>query len=202
MHSLLQLSKHIDNINERIAKVALWAVLVAVIVCSLNAIFRKLLSGSAFFQIYSNAMFESLYFFFGCLFLLGAAYTLRRDEHVRIDVLAARYSERAQVKMDIVGIIAFMFPVCLLMLWYSVSFFSQSLSNNEHSGNSQLVLWPFKLLMPLGFFLLLLQGLSELIKRVAYMQGKMAFHEFRKAGHNPDDEVKAYLKATQQVKQD
>ncbi|MGL4766853.1 MAG: TRAP transporter small permease subunit [Formosimonas sp.] len=197
MQGLLHLSKIIDGVSEKVAQLSRWTVLVAVVVCSFNAVFRKLFSSNPFFQAYSNAMFESLFFFFGCMFLLGAGYTLRRDEHVRIDVLASRYSERAQVKMDVVGILFFMLPSCILLLWYSLSFFTQSLASNEHSGNSQLVLWPFKLLMVAGFGLLILQGLSELIKRVAYLKGLMAFSEFRKAGHNPDDEVKAYVEATQ-----
>ena len=91
------------------------------------------------------------------MFLLGAAYTLKKDEHVRIDVLASRYSERAQVWGDIVGILLFMFPACILILWYSIGAVEQSILSDEHSGNSPLVLWPFKLLIPLGFLMLLIQ---------------------------------------------
>lgn len=196
MHGLLRLSGIIDRFNEKIAKAAQWTVLIAVLICSLNAILRKVFSSSTFFQTYSNTMFESLFFFFGCMFLLGAAYTLKKDEHVRIDVLASRYSERAQVWGDIVGILLFMFPACILILWYSIGAVEQSILSDEHSGNSPLVLWPFKLLIPLGFLMLLIQGFSELIKRIGYLKGLVAYHEFRKGGHNPDDEVKAYIEAT------
>lgn len=202
MQALLRVSKKIDLLNERISKLALWGVLLAVAICSANAILRKLFSSSDFFQKNSSAMFELQFFLFSCIFLFGAAYTLRRDEHVRIDVISSRYSERAQVKLDIIGFLFFMLPICLLVFYYSLSFFAQSFVNGEHSGDSGLLLWPFKLLMPLGYFFLILQGFSELIKRIGYMKGLVSFHEFRKAGHNPDDEVREYLEATHQTRQD
>lgn len=199
MQSLLRISKNIDNLNERISKTMLWAVLIAVAICSANAVLRKLFSSSEFFQKNSSVMFELQFFLFSCMFLFGAAYTLRRDEHVRIDVISSRYSERAQVKLDIVGIIFFMMPICLLVFYYSLSFFGQSFNNSEHSGDSGLLLWPFKLLMPVGYFFLILQGISELIKRVGYIKGLVPFSEFRKAGHSPDDEVREYIEATKDL---
>jgi TRAP-type mannitol/chloroaromatic compound transport system permease small subunit len=198
MDTLLRVSKWIDTMNTKIATAMQWAVLVAVILSTFNAVLRTFFSKTALFQHVSNILFESQFIFFGGIFLLTAAYTLKKDEHVRIDVLVARYSERTQVKLDIIGIIFFMFPVCALVLMLCFGFFMQSFISGEHSGNSPLLLWPTKILLPLGFFPLLLQGVSELIKRVAYLQGKMAFHAFRKAGHNPDDEVKAYIDAIQQ----
>ncbi|TDR32202.1 TRAP transporter small permease subunit [Hydromonas duriensis] len=201
MKGLLRLSKSIDNLNERVAKFMLWGVLIAVLICSINAISRKLFSSSAFFQHNSSVMFELQFFLFSCIFLFGAAYTLRHDAHVRIDVLSSRYSERGQVKLDIFGFIFFMLPICCLIFYYSLSFFTQSFHNSEHSGDSGLLLWPFKLLMPVGYFLLILQGLSELIKRFGYMKGLVPFSEFRKANHTPEDEVREYLEATQQTRQ-
>lgn len=202
MQSLLRISKGIDALNERISKVMLWAVLAAVGICSANAILRKLFSTSDFFLHNSSVLFEMQFFLFSCMFLFGSAYTLRRDEHVRIDIFSSRLTERGQVKLDIIGILFFMMPICLLVFFLSVSFFSQSFGNSEHSGDSGLLLWPFKLLMPVGYFFLILQGISELIKRLGYMKGLVGFHEFRKESHTPEDEVREYLEATQQKIED
>jgi TRAP-type mannitol/chloroaromatic compound transport system permease small subunit len=197
MQALLRVSTMIDALNERLAKLMSWAVLLAVLICSANAILRKLFSSSEFFLHNSSVMFELQFFFFSCMFLFGAAYTLRRDEHVRIDVISTRFSERTQVKVDILGIIFFMMPICILLLYYGFAFFSRSLASAEHSGDSGLLLWPFKILMPLGYFLLILQGISELIKRIGYLKGLVLFSDFRKGGHNPEEEVQEYIKATQ-----
>lgn len=202
MQGLLRLSKFIDNFNERLAKLMSWGVLLAVLICSINAISRKLFSTSDFFQQNSSVMFELQFFLFSCIFLFGAAHTLRHDGHVRIDVVSSRFTEANQVKIDIFGIIFFMLPICLLIFYYSLDFFLQSFRNSEHSGDSGLLLWPFKLLLPLGYFSLIMQGISELIKRIGYMKGLVPYSEFRKANHTPEDEVREYLEATNQKKQD
>ena len=188
MNTWLNLSRAIDAITEKIGRVATWAVLLAVLVCSLNAILRKLFDTSDFYKTYSNAMSEMQLFFFGAIFLLGAAYTLKLDEHVRIDILSNRWSERRQMWTDVIGFGVFMVPICILIFWLSLSFVADSYTSAETTGNSFLPLWPFKSLISLGYLLLIAQGVSELIKRIAYFKGLIPFAQLRRH-HSVADEV-------------
>ena len=204
MQTLLRISRFIDALNERIGRYLSWTVLLAVLVCSLNAILRKLFDTSAFYKTYANAMSEMQLFLFGAMFLLGAAYTLRLDEHVRIDLLSSRWSERRQVIMDVIGFTLFLLPMSILMFYHSLSFLSFSWHSGETTGNSFLPLWPFKLLIPIGFALLIVQAISELIKRVAYFKGLIPFSQLRRRSQAPEDEFVAHqadTAATQTPKQ-
>ena len=149
-------------------------------------------------------MSETQLFLFGAMFLLGAAYTLRLDEHVRIDLLSSRWSERKQAIMDVIGFALFLLPVSILIFYHSLSFLSFSWHSGETTGNSFLPLWPFKLLIPIGFALLIVQAISELIKRVAYFKGLIPFSQLRRRSHAPEKEFLAYqadTAATQTLKQ-
>ncbi|QRQ88122.1 TRAP transporter small permease subunit [Cupriavidus oxalaticus] len=192
MSLLMRISRLIDAVNEFIGQWAKWLILLAVLVCAGNAIVRYT------FSISSNAWLELQWYMFAGVFLLGAPYTLMRDEHVRIDVIAGRFSERTQVWIDIFGILLFMLPISLIILWLSIPYFWLSYAGHEMSGNAGgLIRWPAKFLIVAGFFLLILQGLSELIKRFAYLKGELPFSAFRKHAVDPALEIAAIAQANQ-----
>ncbi len=164
----LHMSRTIDRLNDAIADRVSWALLAAVLICSANALLRYAANRG------SNAWLEIQWYLFAALFMLASAHTLRRDEHVRIDVLSARLTRRARAWLDLFGFIAFLMPVSLLIVYYGAPFAWLSLRGGEMSANAGgLPLWPVKLLVPLGFLLLALQGCSEIIKRVAFLAGKI-----------------------------
>lgn len=166
MKALIGLARGIDGLTERLGIVVPWLVLFAVLVSSINAIVRKT------FDVSSNAFLEMQWYMFGAIFLLCSGYTLLRQEHVRIDVVYGRFSRHTQVWIDIFGTVAFLLPMCALMLWFSWPFFLNSYHSGEISPNAGgLILWPVKLLMPLGFLVLTIQGVSELLKRLAFLKG-------------------------------
>lgn len=186
MSSLLSLSKYIDALNERIGLGISWALLLAVLICSGNAIVRYS------FNISSNAWLEIQWYLFGAIFLLAASYTLRRNEHVRIDVIVGRFSKRTQAWVDVFGFIFFLLPATLLILYFAVPFAMESVRNQEVSSNAGgLIVWPAKILIPIGFLLLTLQGISELIKRVGFLMGKIDSSVFEKQGSTPAEEIEA-----------
>jgi TRAP-type mannitol/chloroaromatic compound transport system permease small subunit len=167
MALLLRLSSLIDAINERVGKAVYWLVLAAVLISAGNAIVRKV------FNMSSNAFLEAQWYLFAAVFLLCSGYTLMRNEHVRIDVIAGRLSPRAQAWIDIFGTVFFLMPMALLILWLSWPVFVRTYTHGEISTNAGgLPLWPARLLVPIGFTLLSLQGLSELVKRIAFLAGK------------------------------
>jgi TRAP-type mannitol/chloroaromatic compound transport system permease small subunit len=167
MDALLKLSRLIDRMNEAIGRTVYWLVLAAVLVSSGNAIMRKV------FSLSSNAYLEAQWYLFSAVFLLCAGFTLLRNEHVRIDVLAGRLSARGQAWIDIFGTIFFLLPMALLITWLSWGFFVRAYTQNEISGSAGgLRFWPARLLLPVGFALLSLQGLSELVKRIAFVTGR------------------------------
>ena len=167
MDAMLKGARLIDAMNERIGKAVCWLVLVAVLVSAGNAIIRKTLNMS------SNAWLELQWYLFSAIFLLCAGYTLLRNEHVRIDVVAGRFSRRTQAWIDIFGTIFFLLPMALLIGWLSWPYFVRAYVGNEISGSAGgLVLWPARLLLPAGFLLLVLQGFSELVKRIAFVTGR------------------------------
>jgi TRAP-type mannitol/chloroaromatic compound transport system permease small subunit len=176
MQGLLKLSGLIDGMNERIGKAATWLVLVIVVISAGNAVMRFSIDWS------SNGFLEIQWYLFSAIFLLCAAYVLLKNEHIRIDVIAGRLSPRAQNWIDVFGILVFMLPMVLMTLYLSWPVFMNAWTSGEGSPNpGGLIRWPVRLLMPVGFFLLTLQGLSELIKRIAFLTGK---------GPNPLDHVK------------
>lgn len=166
MQALLTACRTIDAINRWIGRNVSWLILVVVVISAGNAVIRKL------FDTSSNAWLELQWQLFGAVFMLAAAYTLLVNEHVRIDVISSNLSKRARDWIDLIGHTLFLMPLCLLLLYDGVPFFWQSFIGNEQSSNAGgLVVWPSKLLVPLGFFLLALQGISEIIKRIAIMRG-------------------------------
>jgi TRAP-type mannitol/chloroaromatic compound transport system permease small subunit len=164
--SLLSLSRLIDRLNERIGQAFYWLVLVTVLISAANAVVRKV------FNYSSNGLLEIQWYFFSAIFLLLAGYTLLRNEHVRIDVISSRLSKRAQAWIDILGTLFFLLPMAILVMWLSWPLFVDAYQRNEVSTNAGgLIIWPARLLVPVGFFLLVAQGLSELIKRIAFLRG-------------------------------
>ncbi len=160
------LSRLIDAINDRLGKMAAWLVLVAVLISAGNAVLRKALGFS------SNAFLEMQWYLFAAVFLFGGGFTLLRQEHVRIDLLYGRFSHRTQICIDIFGTLFFLLPFTLLLTWLSWPIFLGAWQSGEHSANAGgLILWPVKLLIPVGFALLSAQGISEIIKRIAYLTG-------------------------------
>lgn len=166
MNILLSVSRAIDALNERIGRVILWLVLVMVLVSSGNAVSRYLLNMS------SNAWLELQWYLFAAVFLLCAGYALLHNEHIRIDVVSSLLSRRTQVWIDVFGTVFFLFPVAGTIMWLSWPIFVNAWVSGEISSNAGgLIRWPARLMIPVGFFLLTLQGVSELIKRVAFLRG-------------------------------
>jgi len=166
MKLLLGLSRAIDELNERVGRLVYWLVLVMVLVSAANATSRYALS------IASNAWLELQWYLFSAVFLLCAGYTLRHNEHIRIDVVSSRFSRRTQIWIDVFGLIFFLLPISVYMMWSSWPIFMNAWNSGEISASAGgLIRWPARLLVPAGFFLLTLQGVSELIKRVATLMG-------------------------------
>ena len=166
MKFLLSISRGIDWFTRQLGKVVIWLILASVVISGVNAVVRKL------FNISSNAYLEVQWYLFAASFLLAAGYTLLNKEHVKIDVVTGRFSLRTRVWIDIIGFALFLTPVCLVILWFSVPFFLQGFESGEMSQNAGgLIRWPAYALLPLGFALLLLQGWSELIKRIGFLMG-------------------------------
>ena len=166
MRLLLSFSALIDSVNEKIGYVCNWLVLLACVVSAGNAMVRYAYDTS------SNAWLEVQWYMFAVMVMFGASYTLKRNEHVRVDLLYMTLSRRGQLWIDILGTLFFLLPACIILAWLSWPFFMQSFNVYEHSSNAGgLVRWPIKLVLPIGFALVSLQGLSELIKRVAFLNG-------------------------------
>ncbi len=168
MGGLLALSRGIDRLNEFIGKWVGWLILVSILVSATNAVIRKA------FNMSSNAWLELQWYLFGAAFLLAAAYTLKQNEHIRIDIVYGLFSRRKQHWIDLFGHVFFLMPFVLLMLYYFVPYFLLSYRSGEVSSSAGgLVIWPAKLMLLIGFFLLGLQGISEIIKKIAVMRGDM-----------------------------
>jgi TRAP-type mannitol/chloroaromatic compound transport system permease small subunit len=183
MAALLRLSNAIDWLNQRIGRAAMWLILVAVLVSTGNAIVRKA------FDVSSNAWLELQWQLFGAVFMLCASYTLLANEHIRIDIVNNNLPKAVRDWIDVFGHLLFLMPFAILMIVDGIPFFWRSYEINEQSLNAGgLPQWPAKLLIPLGFVLLLLQGISELIKRVAVIRGLIAdphVDEGAAPGHAP-----------------
>lgn len=164
MPALMSLSRFIDTINEWIGRIAMWLILAATLISAGNAIVRKL------FQISSNGMLEIQWYLFAVVFMLGGGYAFLRNAHVRIDFLSSRLSARTRNWVDVVGIIVFLFPLCYIMATLGWPTFSMAFESGEMSSNAGgLIRWPVYGLIPAGFFILFLQGISELIKRLNFL---------------------------------
>jgi TRAP-type mannitol/chloroaromatic compound transport system permease small subunit len=169
MQGLLGVSRLIDAGTRRLGQWVAWLVIAAAIISAGNAISRKL------FDLSSNAWLELQWWLFSAVFLLAAPWTLALNEHIRIDILNQRFSPRVRNIVEIVGITLFLMPMAAVVVWTSWPFFVASYEQNEQSSNfGGLVQWPAKLLIPVAFAILFIQGVSELIKRIAIMRGEMA----------------------------
>jgi TRAP-type mannitol/chloroaromatic compound transport system permease small subunit len=165
---LLHLSRLVDAMNARIGQVCALLTLAACFICAGNAIFRYVVGWG------SNALIELQWYLFGAIFLLGAGYALLFNEHVRVDIAYGAMSERGRLWVDLLGGIFFLVPFCVLMIWLGADFFDASLVSGERSNDTGgLLRWPAKLLIPVGFSLLLLQALSEIVKRIAALAGEL-----------------------------
>jgi TRAP-type mannitol/chloroaromatic compound transport system permease small subunit len=166
MQTLLKVSSWIDALNERVGRTVYWLILVAVLVSAGNAVVRKV------FNYSSNSLLEMQWYLFSAVFLFCAGYTLLRNEHVRIDVIAGRLSHRTQAWIDILGTLFFLMPMAVIFIYLSWPVFVRTWVHHEISGSAGgLVIWPARLLVPIGFTLLALQGFSELVKRIGFLRG-------------------------------
>jgi len=167
MKPWLALAHLIDAVNERVGRAVTWLVLAATLISAANALARY------GFNLSSNAWLEIQWYLFGAIVLLAAGYTLKHNGHVRVDVLYGSRSPRTQAWIDLLGALLFLLPLCGLMVWLAFPGFVESLQSGETSPDAGgLLRWPVRLLIPLGFALLGLQGISEAIKRIAYLRGE------------------------------
>jgi TRAP-type mannitol/chloroaromatic compound transport system permease small subunit len=181
MGALLSVSRGIDAVTAFVGRWIYWLILAAVLVSAGNAIIRKL------FSISSNSWLELQWYLFGAVFMLAAAYTLQRNEHIRIDIISNMLPKRGRDWIDVVGHALFLLPLCVLMIRELTPWVVAGIRSGEMSANAGgLVLWPARLVILLGFVLLLLQGISELIKRIAVMRGLIEDpHAHRDTHHVP-----------------
>lgn len=188
MRALLAFSKLVDKLNTSVGWLMMWMILASTVISCVNAIVRKV------FDVGSNAFLEVQWYLFAASFLLAAGYTLLNNEHVRIDVVSSRFTKRTQMWMDIVGFLVFLIPLCLAVLWFSMPFFLNGLRSGEVSANAGgLILWPVYLMLPLGFALLLLQAISELVKRYAFLQGLIDDPTAKKDVKSAEEELAAAI---------
>jgi len=186
---LITLSRLIDRLNEFVGRWVAWLVLAAVLISAGNAIVRKVFDQS------SNGLLEIQWYLFAAVFLLAAGYTLLRQEHVKIDVIAGRFSKRTQIWIDIVGICAFLLPFVVVVIDLSLPLVIRAYTMHEMSNNAGgLVRWPVFALLPIGFLLLGLQGISELIKRFAFLRGLVPDPTQRHVAKTAEEELAEYVR--------
>lgn len=182
MGALLNFSRAIDRLNAWVGRYAIWLIMGSTVISAANALVRYSFNTS------SNAFLEIQWYLFAWSFLIAAGFTLLNREHVRIDVLNSRLPKKVQMWIDILGFAFFLTPVCLLVLYYGVPMLMEKYASGEMSGNpGGLIRWPVWLAIPVGFILLMLQGWSELIKRVAFITGR-----------GPDPTIKAGEKSAEE----
>ncbi len=190
MTPLLKLAGLIDALNSRVGKAAFWLILIMTVISSANAVVRFA------FDYSSNGLLEIQWYLFAAIFLLCSPYTLQKNEHVRIDVLSGKLSPRGLAIIDIIGTLFFLLPMVILVLWLSLPLVADSFHINEYSANAGgLIRWPVKALLPIGFGLLALQGVAELIKRIAFLQGLIADPNAKAAGPSAEEELAAAIAA-------
>lgn len=184
MNGLLKLSRAIDSMATRLGRFVAWGIFLAVVISAVNAIVRKVFGTS------SNVWLEMQWVLFGAVFLLCSPWTLLSNEHIRIDVVSSLLPKSARNWIDIIGHLFFLIPIGLVLMWTGWPFFWRSLMQNEQSTNAGgLPQYPAKLLVPLAFTLLFIQGISELIKRIAIMRGQLA--DVSGGGHHEAAEAEA-----------
>lgn len=184
MSALLSLSRWIDRLNEFVGRWVSWLVLAAVVISAVNAVVRKAFGTS------SNAFLEIQWYLFAAVFLLAAGYTMLRGEHVRIDIILGRFSKRTQIKVEIFGIVAFLFPFVIVVIELVMPLVIRAYTSGEVSSNAGgLIRWPVFALVPLGFALLGLQGISELIKRIAFLMGLIDDPTRKVVAKTPEEEL-------------
>lgn len=190
MSGLLQLSRLIDRLNEWVGRWLGWLVLAAVLISAVNAVVRKL------FNMSSNAFLEIQWYLFAAVFLCAAGYTLLRQEHVKIDVILHRFTRRTQIKIEIFGILAFLLPFVFVVINLVLPLVFKALETGEMSSNAGgLIRWPVYALIPLGFALLGLQGVSELIKRIGFLQGLTGDPAGPKGGKSAEEQLAEEIRA-------
>ncbi len=188
MDFLLSLSKRIDQLSEWIGRWVAWLVLAAVLISAANAVSRKA------FDLSSNAFLEIQWYLFAAVFLLASGYTMLRQEHVKIDVISGRFSKRTQIWIDIVGICVFLFPFIYMIIKLAMPLVINAYVTGEMSSNAGgLIRWPVFVLLPTGLFLLGLQGISELIKRIAFLQGRIPDPTRKQGAKTPEEELAEFL---------
>lgn len=166
MNTLLALSRAIDAVSDWIGRHVIWLIFGSILISAGNAVSRKVLS------ISSNAWLEAQWYLFGAAFMLGAAYTLKENEHIRIDIIYGKWSRRTQHKIDLFGHIVFLLPFAVLMTWMLYPYMMDAIRSGQVSTNaSGLIIWPARAILFAGFALLVLQGVSEVIKKLAILQG-------------------------------
>jgi TRAP-type mannitol/chloroaromatic compound transport system permease small subunit len=184
MQALLKFSRAVDWVNTQVGKYVIWLILGSTAISAINAVVRKV------FNFSSNAYLEVQWYLFAATFLLCSAYTLLLGEHVKIDVLYTRWSKRAQMWIDVFGFTFFLLPLCSAVLWFGTPFFLRGFQSGEMSSNvGGLIRWPVYAMMPLGFGLLWLQGLSELIKRLAFLMGLIEDPTHKKVEKSAEEEL-------------
>ncbi len=196
MQALLALSRAIDKINAFVGKHSIWLIFAATFISAANAVVRKAFNTS------SNAFLEVQWYLFAWSFLVAAGWTLLNREHVRIDVVNSRLSKKTQVWIDIIGFAFFLTPLCLVILVLSVPEVVQKYNSGEISGNpGGLIRWPVWAAIPLGITLLMLQGWSELIKRIAFLRGQGPDPMGKLSDKSAEEELAEVLRAEAEKKQ-
>lgn len=188
MSFFLSMSKRIDQLSEWVGRWVAWLVLAAVLISAGNAVTRKA------FNIGSNAFLEIQWYLFAAVFLLASGYTMLRQEHVRIDVISGRFSKRVQIWIDIVGICLFLFPFVFMIVKLAMPLVITAYEIQEVSSNAGgLIRWPVFAMLPLGLILLGMQGVSELIKRIAFLKGLIPDPTKKKGVKSPEEELAEFL---------
>ena len=186
MQALLALSRGIDWITEKLGRALCWLLLAAVVISTVNAITRKA------FSLSSNAYLEAQWYLFAVIFMLGAGYVFLHDQHVRIDVFSSRLKRRTQVWIDVVGIVVFLLPLCVFVVWTALPSVMTAIETQEVSASpGGLIRWPLYMLVPVGFSLLAIQSFSELVKRLAFL-----------TGHGPDPHAKPEMSEEERLLED
>jgi TRAP-type mannitol/chloroaromatic compound transport system permease small subunit len=194
VQALLKLSNFIDSTTEHIGKLVYWLTLAAVLVSSGNAMIRYILNTS------SNKWLELQWYLFSAVFLLCGGYALKHGAHVRIDVIYSHLKRRTQLYIDVFGTVFFLLPMAILILYLSWPVFVNAYMNNEVSSNAGgLIIWPARLLLPVGFFLLVVQGFSELIKRIAVIRGLIPDPALTEHGPTAEEELAMAIAAAREL---
>ena len=188
MHALLSLSKKIDALSEWVGRWVAWLLLFAVLISAANAVVRKA------FNMSSNGFLEIQWYLFAATFLLASGYTLMRQEHVKIDVISGRFSKRTQIWIDIIGICVFLFPFVIMIIKLAMPLVINAYVTQEVSSNAGgLIRWPVFALLPAGLLLLGIQAVSELIKRIAFLQGLIPDPTKKQGSKTPEEELADFL---------